>query len=818
MRTAGISAILVLVLGLVGTASAELPLGWRNADVGAPWPPGSASYNSTTGMWTVTGDGLDIVWFRDDFHYVYKRVRGDGQMTARVVSLTGASLHEWAKAGVMIREDLQPGSKFWYVMISGNNGCRCQERSATDAAAVSDTPVATSEQKAIRPPYWIKLVRQGNEFRAYYSSNPATDPWHELVWSPRTVEMTENVYIGLAVTSHNEGVLCTAKFDNITVEGETAMSTAFTYQGRLLDGASVADGLYDFQFKLYGDPYVAAVYQLGSTANIDNIDVIDGYFTVELDFGWSVFDGNDVWLEMAVRPGASTGAFTTLSPRQELTPTPYAIYAERAGEAVGGGSGGADNDWMVSGSNMYTIPSGNVGVGTSSPTAKLDVDGQVKIRGGSPGAGKVLTSDATGLATWQTPTGGGGPDGDWAVSGNNMYAMPSGNVGIGTTNPGGKLHVLGTFSGPQSELVVESASASMPNIAIKSATGSVEIGEAFGQMLFYTNGFLRMEIGHSGNVGINGKVGIGTESPTNLLSFGGSSPIISHSTSDGSDNASLGLCGGGGASVLRGACIQLFGNEHAAYPGDLHLSHGSVTGKVFVSGNVGIDTWSPSYPLDVAGAANLNKGKTGGALYVNGDEAIWYNGTYFSWGYGGSANYFADPVGIGTTSPPTKLAVTGLIGTASYSNLKYNPANGAIYYQTSSKRYKEDIQPLEDNFFKILEAQPRSFTDKTSQQREIGFIAEEFEKVGLGNLVIYNKDGQPDALKYEMVSLYLLEVVKDQVQTIRNQVEKAKDQAETIEQLKAENESFKQKNQSLEQRLDALETRMKRYESVFVKY
>jgi len=66
--------------------------------------------------------------------------------------------------------------------------------------------------------------------------------------------------------------------------------------------------------------------------------------------------------------------------------------------------------------------------------------------------------------------------------------------------------------------------------------------------------------------------------------------------------------------------------------------------------------------------------------------------------------------------------------------------------------------------------------------------------MGLGSLVTYNNDGEPDALKYELVSLYLLEVLKDQVETTQ-------DQAETIEQLQA-------KNQSLEQRVEALERLM----------
>jgi hypothetical protein len=217
----------------------------------------------------------------------------------------------------------------------------------------------------------------------------------------------------------------------------------FTYQGRLMDNNFAADGLYDFHFKLYDA--VENGIQQGDTIILNELDVIDGYFTVALDFpsDTDIFNGNDRWLQIGVRPGNSTGSFTTLSPRQKITPAPYAIYAETAGSALSGpGGGGADSDWTISGSDIYHL-TGNVGIGTSSPTTKLDVNGQMRIRGGSPGAGKILTSDAIGLASWQTPTGGGGPDGDWAVSGNNMYSMPSGNVGVGTSSPTTKLDVNG---------------------------------------------------------------------------------------------------------------------------------------------------------------------------------------------------------------------------------------------------------------------------------------------------------------------------------------------------------------------------------------
>jgi hypothetical protein len=105
------------------------------------------------------------------------------------------------------------------------------------------------------------------------------------------------------------------------------MGTAWTYQGRLMDANVPADGLYDLQFKLY-DVNVAGTQKEG-TIEVNELDVINGLFTVLLDFGSGVFDGNAVWLEIGIRPGKleDPNAYTTLSPRYEITPTPYTLYA-----------------------------------------------------------------------------------------------------------------------------------------------------------------------------------------------------------------------------------------------------------------------------------------------------------------------------------------------------------------------------------------------------------------------------------------------------------------------------------------------------------
>jgi hypothetical protein len=112
-----------------------------------------------------------------------------------------------------------------------------------------------------------------------------------------------------------------------TVSEAAPMGTAFTYQGRLIDANETADGYYDFQFKLFDDANVVDGNQVGGDVNVPDVDVIDGYFTVELDLG-NVFDGNAVWLDIGVRPGVMNdpNAYTTLSPRQEVTPTPYALH------------------------------------------------------------------------------------------------------------------------------------------------------------------------------------------------------------------------------------------------------------------------------------------------------------------------------------------------------------------------------------------------------------------------------------------------------------------------------------------------------------
>jgi hypothetical protein len=104
-----------------------------------------------------------------------------------------------------------------------------------------------------------------------------------------------------------------------------AQGTAFTYQGRLNDGAGPVNGFYDLRFTIYDSTNIPGTVVAGPLTN-SAASVSNGLFTATMDFGSSPFTGADRWLEIAVRTNAG-GAFTNLSPRQLLTPAPYALTA-----------------------------------------------------------------------------------------------------------------------------------------------------------------------------------------------------------------------------------------------------------------------------------------------------------------------------------------------------------------------------------------------------------------------------------------------------------------------------------------------------------
>jgi|GEM_PF-1109615 len=177
---------------------------WSDEDIGSVAATGSAAFSSSSDTWTVIGSGADIWDTTDEFHYVYQTLSGDGQIVARVGSITNTN--SWAKAGVMIRETLTGGSRHAMMVVTPGNGTAFQRRTSTSG---SSTHTAGS---SVTAPYWVKLARRSNTLTGYESANGST--WTQV--GTDTVTMATDVYIGLCVTSHSDGALCTADFNNVS--------------------------------------------------------------------------------------------------------------------------------------------------------------------------------------------------------------------------------------------------------------------------------------------------------------------------------------------------------------------------------------------------------------------------------------------------------------------------------------------------------------------------------------------------------------------------------------------------------------------------
>ncbi len=119
------------------------------------------------------------------------------------------------------------------------------------------------------------------------------------------------------------------------------LGTGFTYQGELKISSAPANGVYDFQFRLFNA--LSSGDMVGAEVLVENATVSNGIFNVELDFGAGSFKGEQSWLDIGVRDGASIGAYQGLAPRQKLTATPYALHANRVAKGAVGSSEIADD-------------------------------------------------------------------------------------------------------------------------------------------------------------------------------------------------------------------------------------------------------------------------------------------------------------------------------------------------------------------------------------------------------------------------------------------------------------------------------------------
>jgi regulation of enolase protein 1 (concanavalin A-like superfamily) len=183
-------------------AHSLLPSPWNSQDIGAVKVPGHARFDGK--QCKVHSAGKNSCRIKDEFHFVYQTLDGDGEIRARVVDVELTS--PWAKGGVVIRQDLKACSPHAFLGLTAGGRVEFEHRSQKENCvdwAASDSA-----------PCWVRLSRRGAAIAAYKSYDGTT--WMEM-GSDTFPTLGQRTYVGLAATSCNKSKLTTAVFDNISV-------------------------------------------------------------------------------------------------------------------------------------------------------------------------------------------------------------------------------------------------------------------------------------------------------------------------------------------------------------------------------------------------------------------------------------------------------------------------------------------------------------------------------------------------------------------------------------------------------------------------
>jgi hypothetical protein len=204
-----------------------------------------------------------------------------------------------------------------------------------------------------------------------------------------------------------------------------AQGTAFTYQGRFYDMGSRANGSYDLTFAVFSDSN--GINQVSGTVTDYAVPINNGLFAVTLDFGPGIFTGPSLWLQIGAETNGAGGAFTTLTPLQQLTPTPYAIYATSAGSATSAAfasaAGAADG-----------VANGSVtGAGIAGGSVVKSLNNLQDAVTLSPGANISITSSGNSLTIAAASTILSSSSNAWSLAGNADTSPTAGNF-VGTTD------------------------------------------------------------------------------------------------------------------------------------------------------------------------------------------------------------------------------------------------------------------------------------------------------------------------------------------------------------------------------------------------
>ena len=499
--------------------------------------------------------------------------------------------------------------------------------------------------------------------------------------------------------------------------------------------------------------------------------------------------------------------------------TTHGLLVNIIGNNAVGASAARIADFQDNGTSRMVIKEdGNVGIGTTTPGAKLEVAGQVKITGGEPGSGKVLTSDSAGLASWTTPASAPvssvfgrtgavvAAPGDYSVSqvlgaaplANPIFTgnvfMPgtgtwnsNGNVGIGTINPGSyKLNVIGKINASDS-LCINGAckTAWDPTFTESDTLQTVTSRGATTNQTITTAGFVT-----------TGSAAIGT----NMIVNGGGQVTGAGINSKGSTYGVYGT-----PSTSSGYGVYGTGGTYSVAGKNNNTSGYGVYGE----NNYGIAIYGYGYGANSTGVYGLGE-KYGvyGKSEVFNSYAVYGNNSYTSSGYGvygtggtysvaginsNTSGYGVYGSGLGTDGTGVKGEGKkyGVYGSGSLGYWDfYAGGDGTNYGAASSIRWKRNIKEIDNSLGKILQLRGVYFDwDKEhGGNHDMGMIAEEVGKI-IPEIVSWDQDVPEYAtgMDYGHLTPVLVEAIKEQ-QT-------------QIEELKAENSDLKFRLEKLEEKI-----------------
>jgi hypothetical protein len=333
-----------------------------------------------------------------------------------------------------------------------------------------------------------------------------------------------------------------------------AQGTAFTYQGRLNNGGSPASGTYNLTFTLF-NTNTTGVAIAGPVTN-NAVIITNGLFTVLVDFGSGVFTGATNWLEIGVETNGAS-PFATLAPRQQLTPTPYAIYAEGAGNLSGTLSASrltSNGNTNGGGDNFFVGLSGNSMTSGSYNTA----NGAYALNHDTSGSGNT----ANGAQALQNNTSG-------------SANTANGDVALFNNTSGSNNIALGYLAGYY--ITTGSYNIDIGNTGFSTDTNIIRIGS--GQSQTFIAGVLNGNGGGLTNLNVSASqlTSIGNNNGGSQNFFVGSS---GNSTTSGNDNT---------ANGYQALYYNTLGNDNTAN-GALALYSNTSGSANTANGNIALDS------------------------------------------------------------------------------------------------------------------------------------------------------------------------------------------------------------------------------------